>query len=99
MQDNAPCHASKATRAWLEGQNLKILNWPAQSPDLNPIEHVWAIMKFQVSKGNPKNIAELDEIANDVRSKLDPQYLNNLVESMPRRIRAVIEARGYQTKY
>jgi len=99
QQDNAPCHSSRKTRQWFREQHVRLLSWPGQSPDLNPIENLWAYLKTQVQKRKPKNVVELDEIVHEEWSKLDDQILTNLVESMPRRIQAVIEAKGYPSKY
>ena len=99
MQDNAPCHSSKATREYLGSINLPIMPWSAQSPDLNPIENVWNIIKVAVAKRNPKNVDELDKFMKEEFSNIGPNILKKLVESMPRRIEAVINAKGYATKY
>ena len=45
LQDNAPCHNSKMTKEWLQNHQIEVMNWPANSPDLNPIENMWGYIK------------------------------------------------------
>ena len=63
MQDNAPCHKARVVMDYLRENNIRTLDWPPQSPDLNPIEHIWAIIKQNLYSYNdfPKNIVELVE--------------------------------------
>jgi len=74
---------------------------PFQSPDLNPIEHVWDYLEKAVHnrKLHPKNIEELSIYLNGEWEKLDRNFLQNLVNSMPRRVAAVINSKGNPTKY
>jgi len=75
--------------------------WPAQSPDLNPIEHLWRILKIKCAEypEPPKGILELWERAEAEWNKIERGVCQNLIESMPRRIEAVIKAKEGYTKY
>ena len=50
QQDNDPKHTSKLIAKWLEDMGINLLDWPAQSPDLNPIEHLWGHVKKELCK-------------------------------------------------
>jgi len=80
---------------------INCLLWPAQSPDLNPIEHLWDVLERQVRARNPhlKNKDELALALTEEWLNIDQTILENLVDSMPRRVDAVIKSRGYPTKY
>ena len=49
QQDNAPCHKSRLPMAWFEENSVEVMNWPAKSPDLNPIEHIWSLIDQRIS--------------------------------------------------
>jgi len=102
QQDNAPSHKAKATMEWFERRSVNLLDHPACSPDLNPIERIWDILDRSLrSSGRiPSNNDELFEILqscwNDLRAT-DCAY--NLVSSMPIRLQAVVESKGGHTKF
>ena len=99
QQDNAPIHTSKLLQNFFKENNIKLLHWPANSPDLNPIENIWGYMSLQLSKRTLKSINDLKNQIIDIWENLDPNYLQKLANSMPNRLRQVIESNGKQTKY
>ena len=100
MQDDAPCHRAKIVTQFLKAQKINILDWPGNSSDLNPIENLWTILKNKVSERQPTNAKMLEQAVKEVWVRdISPAYCRNLVESMPRRLEAVIKAKGGPTKY
>lgn len=99
QQDNDPKHTARNTKHWLLYNAPKRLETPPQSPDLNPIEHLWHKLEVEVRKRHISNKNDLKKALSEEWEKIPPSYCAELVASMPRRIRAVIEAKGYPTKY
>ena len=99
QHDNDPKHTSKLVKGWLSSKKIKVLDWPAQSPDLNPIEHLWAEVKCRIGRYKNSNKAELFQILTEEWKKIPYDYITQLIESMPRRCAAVIAAKGMNTKY
>lgn len=101
QQDGDPKHTSKIVQNWLSTQNFAVLKWPAQSPDLNPIENLWALLKkrLAVYERAPTNMAELWLRIQEEWSNIPEETLHKLVESMPKRIQSVKKNKGLWTKY
>ena len=101
QQDNDPKHTSKLVKTWLRSQDFEVMSWPAQSPDLNPIENLWAIVKRELLKyeDQPTGMIELWDRIQKAWNQVDEETCLKLVESMPERMEAVIKAKGKWTKY
>jgi len=103
MEDGAPYHQGICTQRrkeyGLEGWGPK--TWPTSSSDLNPIENLWHVLRTQVRKRRPKALRKEDLIVvlKEEWSKMDINLVNKLCESMPYRLRAVINAGGKSTKF
>lgn len=102
MHDGASIHQSAETKAWLQGKRVKMLangRWPALSPDLNPIEHVWPMVNRNLESHIFNSKDELYEALNKAFEKIPKEDVVNLHNSISRRIAAVIVAQGAHTKY
>uniref|UniRef100_A0A9J8A3L5 Tc1-like transposase DDE domain-containing protein n=1 Tax=Cyprinus carpio carpio TaxID=630221 RepID=A0A9J8A3L5_CYPCA len=99
QQDLAPAHSAKSTKSWLNDHGVGVLDWPANSPDLNPRENLWSIVKRKMRNKRPKNADELKATVKETWAFIPPQQCYKLITSMPRQIEVVIKAKGAPTKY
>lgn len=101
MHDNARPHTAQIVTQYLQEVNIKTMVWPARSPDLNPIEHVWDNLKRKIRDRNiaPANLQELQTALKEEWDAIPQDSINHLIESMGNRCRAVIQVRGGNTSY
>ncbi|CAF0835933.1 unnamed protein product [Didymodactylos carnosus] len=94
MQDNTPRHKSKFSMARFEMKEMKILECPTTSPDLNSIEKLWDIIDKKLNGVKPTNAQYLEQLIHNICSEIDPTTCQQLVESMLRRLHACISVKG-----
>ncbi|GFW23804.1 transposable element Tc3 transposase [Trichonephila clavipes] len=101
MDDNATCHRTLAVQDCLDSEGIQCLVWPARSPDLNPIENVWDALGRQVAGRNypPTNKNTLIHVLTEEWDKLPQQLLDNVVQSMVRRVECCITLHGGHISY
>ncbi len=99
QQDLAPAHSAKATSTWFKDHGIPVLNLPANSPDLNPIENLWGIVKRKMRYARPNNAEELKATIRATWALITPEQWHRLIDSMPHHIAAVIQAKGAPTRY
>ncbi len=94
-----PKHTAKATKEFLKGKKWTVMQWPSQSPDLNPIEHAFHLLKTKLKGKCPKNKQELKTVAVEAWQSITRDETQRLVMSMRSRLQAVIDCKGFATKY
>lgn len=101
QEDNAPCHLAGLPTQWRQTHKTRRLPWPAQSPDMNPIEHLWDHLGRQVRKRKslPTSSAGLAQALQDERGKIPLSVLRDLILGMPDRVNELKKARGWPTRY
>ncbi|KAK3559217.1 hypothetical protein QTP86_005473 [Hemibagrus guttatus] len=80
QHDNDPKRTARATKEWLRKKHFKVLEWPSQSPDLNPIENLWRELKIRVAQRHPQNITALEESCMEEWAKLPATGTSSIVE-------------------
>ncbi len=99
QQDNDPKHTAKITKEWLHNNSVTVLERPNQSPNLNPIEHLWRDLKMAVHQRLPSNLTELERICKEEWQRIHKSRCEKLVASFPKRLMAVLNQKGASTKY
>ena len=99
LQDRDPKHKSNLVRTWLFNHGIQCIDFPPYSPDLNPIEHLWADLARRVEQFQCETMEELQDTVAEEWKKTPKKLLRMLVHSMPERCQAVIDAQGDHTKF
>ncbi|KAG2466809.1 TC1A transposase, partial [Polypterus senegalus] len=99
QQDNDPKYTAEIMKEWLHNNSVTVLEWPSQSHDLNPIEHLWRDLKMAVHQRLPSNLTELERICKEEWQRIPKSRCEKHVASFPRRLMAVLVQKGASTKY
>lgn len=100
LDDSAPCHRTKQVKEWHRLNNINQVDWPGNSPDLNPIENIWGYMKSKIRRRVIKNKTSLlENILHIWREEIPISMIQKLSDSMPSRLDKVIKNKGGITKY
>ncbi|GFY10654.1 transposable element Tcb2 transposase [Trichonephila clavipes] len=101
MDDNAPCHRTVAAEQLLESEDIERMDWPARSPDLNRIEHVWDFLGRRLAARTlpPVTIRELRLALQDEGAAMPQQLIDTLILSMGRRCETCLAVRGDHIPY
>ncbi|EYC44691.1 hypothetical protein Y032_0453g1711 [Ancylostoma ceylanicum] len=101
QQDSTSVHRARSTRSWLQAHQVTHISWPSCSPDLNPIENLWAIVarKAYANGAQYNTVKDLKKAVLSAWSSFPMDTINNLVSSMKNRLFEVILNRGGRTEY
>ena len=98
---NCPIHTSASTRRWIFDHQLNVTDWPAKSPDLNPIENAWGYLVHHVYKDG-KQYYSLNDLREAIIREWDgmaQDFIKKLIDSMPKRVAKVVEVNGKAIGY
>lgn len=92
---------TKIAKKTLKELDIEVMEWPAQSPDMNPMEHIWDHIKRELRKLN-KQYSTKDALWDDLRTILErkhTKYCQKLITTMPERIKDLKKAKGFSTRW
>lgn len=95
QQDNDPKHISKLVQQFLKDTKTKVLEWPSQSPDLNPIENLWRVLKVNFHARKRCNLKQLEQFAIDEWPKIPQENCANLGKNYSKSLLSVVAQKGY----
>jgi len=99
QQDGHPCHKSKLAQKFIMHNFDATIDWPGYSPDISPIENIWSWLKSEVSKDRPTTLEAMKRSLRKHWKRLTPEFLAPYFNSMPDRMRMIIESEGNRINY
>lgn len=95
QQDNARYHVSARTMRFFEENGIEVTSWPAKSPDLNPIEKIWAFMKLRLCRQHCNSVRQFRQAIQSAWTQVaTPDLCSRLITGLPRKMKEVIDRRG-----
>jgi transposase len=99
QQDNDPKHTSHKAKNFINENIPVLIDWPSNSPDINPIENLWELLKRNVEKRRPQNSEDLKRLMVEEWERIPDFVLKKLIESMPARCNEIIRLQGKRINY
>jgi len=99
QQDNWTVHTAGTSRLWFESHGVDLIEWPAWSPDLNPIEELWNDLKRRVYGRHPQTMEQLEQFITEEWAATDLNFIARICRNMPRRLQLVISNEGHKIAY
>lgn len=96
-----PTHTSKSTHKWIQNNQINVLQWPSQSPDMNPMEHLWNELDRRIKNRSklPTSVQNLWDIVQEEWEKIPTEFCQNLIHSMQQRVLDMKKAKGGYTRW
>lgn len=94
IQDKAPAHRANSVTEYLETNEIRKVPWPSYSPDLNAIENVWSLMKFQISKLTLLTIEDLEDALIQAWEDIPQETIQAFIDFIPKKIEVILENDG-----
>jgi len=99
QQDNARCHTTRVSMGYLDEQYVSVLPWPAFSPDLSPIEHLWDVLDRCVRRRDPQNVDQLKKFLRQEWEAISLHEIQHVIWSMRRYCTTVVNVNREHTRY
>jgi len=99
QQDGAAPHTAGTSQTWFHNHGIDIIEWPAWSPDLNPIEELWNDLKARVYGRHPHTMEELERYVTEEWAATELSFINHICRNMPKRLQLVVANHGHKIPY
>jgi len=99
QQDNVRFHTTPETVTYLHERGVTLIEWPPWSPDLNPIENLWNVLKARVYARFPQSMEEMEAVIREEWAELDLKFISRICRSMPQRLQLLLDNNGHKISY